>query len=107
MTTEEQDLQAWLAVGMDRGWCSTPYCEAHDMAPLTDEERARQDEDEPDHCRYAVRLFALADLVPGPDPEPEVPRCPHGCAGWLDWQCDAWTCLVCGDEWPIDVDGSD
>lgn len=52
----EPDFSAWLAVGIDQGWVTPPFCVAHDGVPYTEEE-LREDEDMCDVCAFAVRLL--------------------------------------------------
>ena len=64
----------WLAHGIKIGFCSPPFCDTHDGAPLTAEEEAEFD-DGLDPCIYAVRLFASKDMAA--DVKAHNPR-----AGW-------------------------
>lgn len=53
----DTDFEAWLAFGMEKGWCGPPVCETHDGFPMSDEEWAIADLDGEPPCMHMVRLY--------------------------------------------------
>lgn len=53
---EDRRFADWLQAGIDVGWISEPFCDTHDMAPLTEDEQ-REWDDGHDCCAHAVRLW--------------------------------------------------
>lgn len=55
----ENDRDAWLKHGIDQGWISESYCMTHGLPPLTAEEQAYIDQEDPDEgpCGTAVRVW--------------------------------------------------
>lgn len=51
------DFDAWLAYGVEHGYCSDWVCETHDGMPLTPAEEKEWDNGS-DPCIVAVRIFA-------------------------------------------------
>lgn len=59
MSIREDDVEElidWLAVGVQNGWISEPFCDTHDMPPRTTEEQAVWDEGA-DPCELVIRLY--------------------------------------------------
>lgn len=59
---EDLAFAGWLQQGIDAGWVSEPFCEAHDGAPFTARERELLEQDDGDldimdQCMHAVRLM--------------------------------------------------
>lgn len=48
-------FEKWLALGIEKGWCSREYCETHDGVPMTEYEADQFDEGY-DPCLHIVRL---------------------------------------------------
>lgn len=60
MRDEEDEFQYWLDVGIQAGWISPPFCEAHDGVFFTPVEMAKDGKegfDLMDHCVRSVRLL--------------------------------------------------
>lgn len=55
------DQVEWIAFGVENGYCSLPFCETHDMAPLTPAE-SEAFEDGWDPCVPMVRLWQEGDF---------------------------------------------
>jgi hypothetical protein len=51
MTNRER----WLAIGIERGFCSPAYCDTHDGPPMTELEQSQFEEGH-DPCLIAIRL---------------------------------------------------
>lgn len=56
MTDPTMDRYRWLKLGIASGWCSPPFCDMHDQAPMTADESERFDAGE-DPCTFSVRLW--------------------------------------------------
>jgi hypothetical protein len=52
----ESPFDRWLAEGLDAGWISEGFCGTHDMAPMTETERAEFD-DGYDPCLPVLRVW--------------------------------------------------
>lgn len=50
------EFDAWMAYGVEKGWCSRPVCATHDGVPDTEEEQAEWDEGY-DPCQHILRLW--------------------------------------------------
>lgn len=50
------NMAEWIALGVERGWCSEPVCSTHDTIALTGDEYD-QFELGYDPCVAAVRLY--------------------------------------------------
>jgi hypothetical protein len=61
--------RAWLAVGIEQGFCSEPFCNTHDGYPMHSTEEDAWEEGW-DPCCHAVRLGQPEDWAVGPlDPD--------------------------------------
>jgi hypothetical protein len=60
MTGSSEDFDAWLALGMEKGWAGAAVCHTHDGLPTTEaEEDEAWDEDSDGEypCIHVVRLY--------------------------------------------------
>lgn len=56
----ELNFDEWIKYGIDKGFCSEQYCEAHDGPPFSTSE-AMIWEDGGDPCIHALRLGSVED----------------------------------------------
>lgn len=62
--TQQMDLDTWVRIGYEAGWCSPPICYSHDGVPMTAGEVEQLDIGE-DPCLHVVRLYESADQKKG------------------------------------------
>lgn len=51
------DFDAWLEIGMEKGWCGPPVCETHDCFPMSEEEYLEMDLHGEAPCMHMIRLY--------------------------------------------------
>lgn len=49
----------WLAIGIEKGWCSPVFCWTHDAPPTSEAEDA-EIEDGGEVCMFCTRLLELS-----------------------------------------------
>lgn len=54
---EDIDIREWLAIGIEKGWVSDPFCYTHDGDPYMTEEQEKEWEDGGDPCAHVIKLL--------------------------------------------------
>ena len=53
---DELEFSIWLGNGIERGWVTEPFCNAHTGDPYMTEEEAQEWEDGGDPCMYVLKI---------------------------------------------------
>ncbi len=51
-----QNLEEWLALGINMGWSSEYFCDAHDAPPMSEEDEVSWEFGD-DNCAFHVRIW--------------------------------------------------
>ena len=51
------DFNAWLELGIDKGWVSKPFCYTHDGDPYMTEEEEKEWEEGGDPCSHVIKFL--------------------------------------------------
>ena len=52
-----EEINEWLAIGIEKGWVSEPFCHTHNGDPYMTEEEEREWEDGGDPCMTVVKIL--------------------------------------------------
>ena len=52
-------FRAWLEMGVNKGWVSSPFCHTHDGDPYMTAEEEKEWEDGGDPCTHVIKLLNI------------------------------------------------
>lgn len=54
---DKLEFQAWLQMGINKGWVTDPFCNTHEGDPYMTEEEEKEWEDGGDPCMHVLKLI--------------------------------------------------
>jgi len=54
---EELTFDAWMEIGLEKGWCGPPVCYTHDGLPMSEEEWIEEEANGEPPCMHIIRLY--------------------------------------------------